>query len=429
MTQPPLPSGAAAGGERSVPDAPGMFAALRVGPYLRLWLGSTVVFLGVMAQSIARSWLAFDLTGSNAALGGVLLSFGLAMVIATPFGGVVGDRLPKRAVLQFSILLLAGSSAWLGVAVMLDVVAYWMLLAVGAIQAVAFALYNPARMAFITELVPPDTVPEAVTLMLVNAEASRVAGPALAGVAIGGLAYGVQAVFLVCAGLFLAGAVVGIGLPHGRRAGHVVPQSPLRELRDGVRYVLQRPQLRLLLWCTLGVIMLGLPYLAFLPAVAQSLFDVGSAGYGAMSAMSAVGAVVTSLVVGRLRSRLGPWPLVALSGVVFGLSLGGLALAPSFLVAMAVLIPVGAGMLVFQTMTQSLLMSLSDLEFHGRIQGLVMLSFGGFGIVALPLGLLADAIGLRETLGAMGAAVLLTIAAFTLVSRRYWGQSRLRDLG
>ncbi|MCW2665789.1 MAG: putative arabinose efflux permease, family [Frankiales bacterium] len=412
-----------------MPATPGMFDALRVGPYLRLWLGSTVVFLGVMAQTIARSWLAFDLTGSNAALGGVLLSFGLAMIIATPFGGVVGDRLPKRAVLQFSILLLAASSAWLGFAVVFDVVAYWMLLVVGAVQAVAFALYNPARMAFITELVPPDSVPEAVTLMLINAEASRVAGPAVAGVAIGGLTYGVEAVFLSCAALFLGGAVIGLGLPAGRRLGDVAPQSPLRELRDGVRYVMQRPPLRLLLWCTLGVIMLGLPYLAFLPAVAADLFDVGSAGYGAMSAMSAVGAVATGLIVGRLRARLGPWLLVTVAGALFGVSIAALAVAPSFPVALVVLLPVGAGMLVFQTMTQSLLMSLSDLEFHGRIQGLVMLSFGGFGIVALPLGLLADTIGLRETLAAMGACVVLTTVAFALASHRYWGQSRLRDLG
>ncbi len=429
MTQSLDPAGAAAGSVRPVPVAPGMFDALRVGPYLRLWLGSTVVFLGVMAQTIARSWLAFDLTGSNAALGGVLLSFGLAMLIATPFGGVVGDRLPKRAVLQFSILLLAASSLWLGLAVVFDVAAYWMLLVVGAVQAVAFALYNPARMAFITELVPPDTVPEAVSLMLINAEASRVAGPAVAGLVIGGLTYGVEAVFLTCAALFVAGAVVGLGLPPGRRVGQAVPQSPLRELRDGVRYVWQRPPLRLLLWCTFGVIMLGLPYLAFLPAVAERLFDVGSAGYGAMSAMSAVGAVATGLVVGRLRKRLGPWLLVTAAGVVFGVSLVALAVAPTFPLALVVLLPVGAGMLVFQTLTQSLLMSLSDLEFHGRIQGLVMLSFGGFGIVALPLGLLADAIGLRETLAGMGAGVVLTTVAFAVASRPHWREGRLRDLG
>ena len=433
MTQPVDPAGAAATGAGAAADAvqrpAGMFAPLRTGAFLRLWLGSTVVFLGVMAQAIARSWLAFDLTGSNAALGGVLLSFGLAMVIATPFGGVVGDRLPKRATLQFAISILALTSAWIGVAVLLDVIAYWMLLVVGALQAVAFALYNPARMAFITELVPGDEVPEAVALMLVNAEASRVVGPALAGVVIAGASYGVEAVFLSCAALFVGGIVAGAGLPPGHRRGTPTTRSPLGELRDGLQYVGRRPELTKLLCCTFAVVMIGLPYLAFLPAVADGLFDVGSAGYGALSASSAAGAVLAGLLVGRLRRRLGPWPLVVASGALFGAGVLSLAVVPSFWVSVLVLLPLGAGLLVFQTGTQALLMALSDLEFHGRIQGLVMLSFGGFGIIALPLGLLADAVGLRETFAGMGVCVLLTVALFTVVSRRHWGQTRLRDLG
>jgi MFS family permease len=406
-----------------------MFAPLRTGPYLRLWLGSSVVFLGVMAQGIARGWLAFDLTGSNAALGGVLLAFGLAMVVATPLGGVVGDRWPKRLVLQCAISLLALTSAWIGLAIVFDVIAYWMLLVVSALQAVSFALYTPARMAFIAELVDADEVPEAVALMLINTEASRVAGPAIGGVVIGGLSYGLEAVFLASGALFVAGLVAGFGLPAGRRRGGAPAASPLTELRDGLRYVGQRQQLRLLMACTFGVVMIGLPYLAFLPTVADGLFDVGSAGYGVLSASSAVGAVAAGFLVNRLRRWLGAWRLVVVAGAVFGAGILVLALAPSFLVAVLVLVPLGAGLLVFQTATQSLLMALSDVTFHGRIQGLVMLGFGGFGLIALPLGLLADLIGLRPTFAGMGVGVLLVVAAFALRSRPHWDQSRLLDLG
>jgi MFS family permease len=406
-----------------------MFRPLRTGAYVRLWLGSTLVFVGVMAQSIARSWLAFDLTGSNAALGGVLLAFGLAMAVATPFGGVIGDRLPKRATLQFAILLLAVTSAWIGVAMLCDVLAYWMLIVVSALQAVAFALYNPARMAFITELVPGDEVPEAVALMLVNAEASRVVGPAVAGLVIATASYGIEAVFLCGAALYLLGMLAGIGLPAGASRGPASTRSPWGDLCDGVRYVRRRGDLSALLLCTFAVVMLGLPYLAFLPTVSDGIFDAGPAGYGLLSASSAVGAVLAGLLSGRLGRRVGPWKLVAASGTVFGAGVASLAVAPSFVVAVLLLVPVGAGLLVFQTLTQSLLMTLSDVEFHGRIQGLVMLSFAGFGIVALPLGLLADAIGLRVTFAAMGGCVLLCVAGFAAVSRRYWSQMKLRDLG
>ncbi|MER5628403.1 MFS transporter [Streptosporangium sp. NPDC002544] len=405
----------------------GMFATLRVGAFLRLWLGSTIVFLGVMAQSIARSWLAFDLTGSSAALGGVLMAFGVAMIVATPWGGVAADRLPKRMVLQVAIGLLTFTSAWIGLAVLFDVIAYWMLLAASVIQAVAFALYNPARMAFITQLVPADDVPDAVALMLVNAEVSRVAGPALAGVVIASLSYGTEAVFLCCAVLFAVGLAVGFGLPRGSRAEPATPRSPLGEMADGLGYVRRRGELTGILVCTFCVVMIGLPYLAFLPAVSDGLFDAGSAGYGILSAVSALGAVIAGMLLGGLRRRLNSWHLLIAAGVLFGVGILVLAATPSFLVAAVILVPLGGGLLMFQTLGQAMLMSLSDVEFHGRIQSLVMLSFGAFGIAALPLGLMADAFGLRGTFAAMGGGVLLTMVVFGFASRGHWARTTVRE--
>lgn len=425
MTNPPESSQVIGSGEASPPQPRiGMFAPLRVGAFSRLWLGTITVFLGVMAQSIARSWLAYDLTGSNAALGGVLMVFGIAMIIATPWGGVAADRLSKRLVLQVAIALLALSSAWIGLAVAFDVVAYWMLLAASVIQAVAFALYNPARMAFIAQLMPPSHVPGAVALMLVNSEASRVAGPALAGVVIASLSYGIEAVFLACAVLSLIGLVAGFGLPRGASA-RTAPRSPWGDMADGLRYVRRRGDLLGLLVCTLCVVMLGLPYLAFLPGVSSDLFGQGSAGYGILSAVSALGAVVAGLLLGRLQRRLNPWHLLVASGLLFGITILLLAVSPSFTVAVVVLLPLGAGFLMFQTLGQALLMSLSDAGFHGRIQSLVNLSFGAFGIAALPLGWLADASGLRVTIAGMGAGVLVSMGVFILISRKHWGRTTL----
>jgi len=408
----------------------GAGAILRIGAFLVLYLNASVVFLGVMGQSVARSWLAFQLTGSNAALGGVLLSFGVTMLLATPWGGVAADRLPKRLVLQLAVAVLAGSSAWIGLAVAFDVVEYWMLLGAGVLQAVGFALFNPARMAFLAELVPSGSVPGAVSLLLVNAEVNRVVGPAVAGVLIGSLSFGTEAVFLASAVLSTVGLLLTGALPPGRRRGERPDRSPLGELVDGVRYVRRRPALAGLLWCGIGVTMVGLPYLAFLPTVASDLFGLGPAGYGILSATSAIGAVITGLLLGRRSYRGGENRVLIVSGAVFGVALVGLAVAPVFAVAVVVLLAVGGGLLAFQTTNQSMLIALSDMEYHGRIQGLIMLSFGAFGIAALPLGLLADLVGLRWTFAAMGTAVVLIVALYAMVARRRAAQlGRLRDLG
>ena len=60
-------------------------------------------------------------------------------------------------------------------------------------------------------------------------------------------------------------------------------------------------------------------------------------------------------------------------------------------------------------------LSLADVEYHGRVQSLLMFSFSGFGLAALPLGLIADAVGLRETMVGMG----LFIVVFMIGAERW----------
>ena len=161
---------------------PGAFVSLRTPAYRLLWIGGLFVFLAVTAQTIARGWLARELTGTNAGLGAVLLAFGVPSLLLAPWGGVAADRLPKRTVLIVSQVLLTLSALWIGIAVALDAVEYWMLLATSAIQAGAFALFAPARMAFTAELVDARDLTNAVSLGQMSAEGMRVVGPSIAGV-------------------------------------------------------------------------------------------------------------------------------------------------------------------------------------------------------------------------------------------------------
>ena len=79
---------------------------------------------------------------------------------------------------------------------------------------------------------------------------------------------------------------------------------------------------------------------------------------------------------------------------------------------------IGAATSAFQALNGSLILSIADMEFHGRMQSLIMLSFSAFGLAALPFGILADTVGLRETMAGMGVSVCLAAIHSHLWRRR-----------
>jgi len=383
-----------------------------------LWMGGVFSFLAVQMQIIARGWLAYDLTGSNAGLGAVYLGFGIPMLVLTPWGGVAADRLSKRQVILISQGLLVASAAAVGLAVSLDSLTYWMLVASAALQAAAFSFLGPARMAFTGELVGRASLSNAIVLQQMSMNGTRIFGPSLAGLLIGVTWFGPAGVYYFTAALTMVASLFTMRLPSGDPAPGRPVRSPTAEFTDGLRYVRGQPQLLLLLVTSLVVVMVAFPYIAFLPTLAEETFGAGASGYGLMSGATAVGAVAASLVIAGRAGGPGVWRLQAAAGVGFGVGIALLTFAPSFAVALAVLVVTGGAAAAFQSLNNSMVLMASESAYHGRVQSLMMLSFSGFGMMALPLGILADAIGLDTTMLIMAGATIAAVGAYAVLRGR-----------
>jgi MFS family permease len=393
----------------------GTFVSLGNPVYRLLFISGAISFLAVQAQFVARGWLANDLTGSNTGLGGVYMAFGVPLLLATPFGGVVADRVSKRNVLLCTQVAFASSALWIGLGVQFGFVQYWMLLVVSAIQAVGFAFMVPARMAMTSEIVGRGLLTNAIVLGQMSLNTTRVIGPALAGVGIGVAWFGLAGVYFASSAISGLAFAMLLPLSSAPAVRSGPPRSPAREFVDGLGYVQANREVKLLLITSFVVVMVAFPYVAFMPRVATELFDVGAAGYGALSAVSAVGAVVTSLYVARRSGPRAAWRIQTVAGVGFGAGCLLLAVAPTYALALVGVFVIGGAASGFQSMNNSLVLGMSEFEFHGRIQSLMMLSFSGFGMAALPLGMLADRIGLRPTFTAMGLVTIAAMAIYLLV--------------
>ena len=398
------------------PKPPGRFAALHNRHFRLLFVGGLFTFLTMQVAGIARAWLAFELTGSNTGLGGVMLAFGFCSIIAIPYGGVISDRFPRRTVLLVAGVLQTATPICLGVVVATGTETYWILIAASVVQGGVISILAPARLSFISEIVGREAITNAVFLSMSTVQLARVAGPAAAGALIGVAFFGLAGVFFAAGALGILSVVLLIGLPRGTPASHS-GRSALGDIADGLRFVRSRPDLVHLLLVSFGVVLIGFPHMAFLPVVAEQVHNSGSTGFGLLNATAAVGAAVGSISLANLeRRRLRPFQ--TRSGLAFGASLAVFAVMPGFYAALAVMAVVGATSSVFQALNNSMLLTSTPVEYHGRVQSLLMLSFSGFAIAALPIGIVADAIGIRTTLVVLGVLVIAVMTVARIVEPR-----------
>jgi MFS family permease len=393
------------------------FVALSNPLYRTLWFGTLFSFLGMQMQVIARGYLAYDLTGKNSALGLVMLGFGVPQFILGLWGGVLADRLPKRNTLIVAQLVIATNSAWLATMIATGHIAFWMLVFASVVQGAGFAFVGPARQAFIGDLVGREHIGNAVVLQQMSMNSTRIVGPGLAGAFIGIHFIGLAGVYYMTTIGFIIACITMWQLPAGGPRLRTIARSPVADLRDGLGYVWHRPAILNLILTSFVVVMIAFPYQSFLPSVAKDIYGVGAGGLGALSMATAVGAVACTIGVAAYASHRRAWHAAPVLAVAFGLSLVGFAATSHFVPGLFALVAVGGLAAAFQSLNNSLTMSYTDEAYHGRVQSMTMMSWSLFGIAALPIGYIADHIGIRETLAIMGLIAAGLSIIITLIGR------------
>lgn len=409
------------------------FSSLRIPAYRTLWWGGLFAFISVQMQFLLRGILAWDLTEREGALGLVYLCFGLALLIATPLGGVATDRFSKRTILIGAQAVMMTAAIGMGIAVLTGVVQFWMLLVSGLFQGTAFGFFGPARVALSADYVGREHLGNAIALSLLSMNGTRIFAPALAGVFAGVAFIGIGGAYLIGAVMALIGFVFILALPatesedapvepvamNGSSNGSTVAAparpSPLADIMDGVRYVRAKPELQRLVLTSFVVIMFGFNYVAFYPAMVEGVFGLDEAWVGYISSASAIGAVVVAVpLAGKADSPIAR-PAMVIGGVGFGVGVIAFGLSPSFWVAFVAIMFTGAATTVYQSLSNTLALAAADDSHQGRVQSLMQLSFAGFGLAAAPLGILAEMVGLRAAVVLMGTVVLIAVGIYAVL--------------
>jgi MFS family permease len=391
------------------------FASLAVPNYRRYFFGQSISLIGTWMQTTAQAWLVLTLTHSSVDLGLIVAVQALPVLLLGAYGGVVADRVDKRRLMIVLQSLMGLQALVLGVLVTTHVVTVWEVGVLALILGLNNTFENPARQAFILEMVGPRDLRNAVSLNSVLANVARATGPAVAGLLIASVGEGIC--FLLNAASFVA-VVASLATMNRAALQPSVPSGRARgQLRQGLRYVTRVPELGVPLVMMVLIGTFAYEFQVVLPVLARQTFHGGPTIYGFMTASMGVGAVAGGLVTAA-RGHTGLRP-VALAASAFAIVLFLAAGAPILPLEYAALAAVGWASVSFIARGNSTLQLTAAPSMRGRVMALWAIAFQGTTPIGGPLvGLIVAGEGARAGLLTGAISCVLAAALAAMVIRR-----------
>ncbi|WP_394433050.1 MFS transporter [Streptomyces sp. SGAir0957] len=407
----------AAHDETARPRKTSMFASLKVRNYRLFATGAVISNTGTWMARITQDWLVLSLTGSSAAVGVTTAMQFLPMLLFGLYGGVIADRFAKRSLLFCTQGAMSLSGLFLAALTLSGQVQVWHVYVAAFFTGLVTVVDNPTRQSFVSEMVGPDQVRNAVSLNSANFQSARLIGPAVASALTA--AVGPGWAFLANGLSFLA-PLTGLALMRTREL-HEIKRSPRGkgQLREGLRYVSAHPEL---IWpiVLVGFVgTFGFNFPIWLSAYADDVYHGGVGQYGMFNTLMAIGSLAGALLAARRRSTR----LRVLVGAAIGF--GALevlaAWAPGVWAFAPLIVLLGILGLTVNVTANSTVQMGTDPEMRGRVMSLFMMVFTGGTPLGGPLfGWLADQYGVRVSFmlggvicgaAAVGVGLMLARAA------------------
>ncbi|MCP2635924.1 MFS transporter [Microbacterium sp. HD4P20] len=391
-----------------------MFRSFSVFNYRVWFIGALVSNIGAWMQATALSWVVLtELTDNDAAAMGITMALQFAPpLLLVGVTGWVADRFERRRLLVVTqgLLLLIGVA--IGILLLVGVMTLPLMYTFALALGIVAAFDNPARQAFVSDLVAREVASNAVALNAASFNGARMIGPALAGVVI--VAVGTGWVFLVNGVTFFA-MIIALWLI---RTDELVPRAHApgaSRLADGFRYVARRPDLIVTFAMVFLVGAFGMNFPIFASTMAIE-FGQEADGYGLLSSILAVGSLAGALLAARRdRARI----RVVIGGtLLFAAAAAVSAFMPTYWSYAATLMFTGFAVVTMLTTANGYVQTTTDPALRGRVLALYMaILMGGTPIGAPIVGWVADEWGPRSAilLGAVAAVVAFAIGATWLI--------------
>lgn len=384
------------------------FRALRHRNFQLFFGGQLVSLVGTWMQNVAQAWLIYRLTHSALLLGLVGFAGQAPVFFLATVGGAVADRRARRDVLvatQTMMMLLAFVLAAL---TLLGVVRAWHVFVLAAALGTVNAFDIPTRQAFVVEMVGKEDLGNAIALNSSMFNGARVLGPAVAGLLVAAVGegwcfFGNAVSFLAVIAGLLAMRVPPRELPPP-------PENPLAHAAEGLRYVARTPAARAIILLLGVVAATGMPYAVLMPIFAADVLHGGAKALGTLMGATGAGALAGALLLASRSGTRGLGRWVHVAATVFGVALVAFAASRAMWLSLALLVPTGAGLLVQNASSNTLIQTMVPDHLRGRVMAVYAMVFMGMSpLGAVLAGAFAQRVGAPWTVA--GGGVICIVAA------------------
>jgi MFS family permease len=258
-------------------------------------------------------------------------------------------------------------------------------------------------------------VPNAIALNSSMVNGSRIVGPAIGGLIIA--AVGEGWCFAIDALSYVAVIVSILAMRFTPHVENHLPVAMLREIRSAWRYVTGSLPIRSALLLLAIVSIAGVPYTVLMPAIAAQELGGGPNTMGVLMGASGVGALLGGLYLASRSTVVGLGRIMLIGALTFGVALVLFSFARAMWVAAPLLAIAGAGFIIQMASTNTVIQTIVDERFRGRVMAFYTMAFFG----AVPIGSLLSGIAAER----VGAPMTIRLGGVVCIASGLWFALRL----
>ena len=380
-----------------------MILLVRNSKFRLLWVAGLFSDVAITLYILAHGWLALLVTDSAFWVGATAGMAGLGMMLCAGFAGVMADRLDRRALFIVAQTVQAAMFAVVALLVFTDRIELWHILATALADGVLMAVKLPARMTLVLDVAGRENLLKANAANFVAMTTAGITVPLVAGPVVDtfgiGWVYAVMVVSLAVSGVFMV-FLRGFGTTDRKR-----DTSPLADLKEGIRFTLGTPQIRVLVLMMLSSEVFGWSHETMMPVMAGKVLDVGPTGLGYMFSAGSAGALISSLTLSALGEGRSAGRLLVFGYMGFGACLVLFAASPWLPLSLLLLLAAyGSGVLYEATLITVLQRAVPH-DMRGRVLSIQSFTWGMTGFSGFYTGSIAALLSAPVAI-AIGGSVL-----------------------